>query len=45
MRDPWADRQVLLAIGVTLILVIGLVLSTVSRPDQQGPGMLWKDTP
>ena len=30
MPEPWSDRQVILAIALTLILVLGLILGSVS---------------
>ena len=45
MPEPWSDRQVILAISLTLILVLGLILGIVSHnQDQQAP-MLWRETP
>ena len=45
MPEPWSDRQVILAIALTLILVLGLILGSVSfHRDQQAP-MLWRETP
>ena len=45
MPEPWSDRQVILAIALTLILVIGLILGTVDRKREQQDPMLWRDTP
>ena len=45
MPEPWSDRQVILAIALTLILVLGLILGSVSfRREQQAP-VLWRETP
>ena len=40
-----ADRQVLLAIVLTVLLVLGLVFSTRTPEAIQGPELLWRDTP
>ena len=45
MPDPWSDRQVILAIALTLILVFGLILGGVSRHREQQAPMLWRETP
>ena len=45
MPEPWSDRQVILAIALTLILVLGVVLGSVSRNREQQAPMLWRDTP
>ena len=45
MPDPWSDRQVILAIALTLILVFGLILGSVSRHREQQAPMLWRETP
>ena len=45
MPEPWSDRQVILAIALTLILVFGLILGSVSRNREQQPPMLWRETP
>ena len=45
MPEPWSDRQVILAIALTLILVLGLVLGSVSHNRKQQAPMLWRDTP
>ena len=44
MPEPWSDRQVLLAIALTLILVLGLILGSVSHNRKQQAPMLWRDT-
>ena len=45
MPEPWSDRQVLLAIALTLILVLGLILGSVSHNREQKAPMLWRETP
>ena len=45
MPEPWSDRQVILAITLTLILVFGLILGTVSYNQNQQAPMLWRETP
>ena len=45
MPEPWSDRQVILAIALTLILVLGLVLGSVSHNRKQQAPMLWRETP
>ena len=45
MPEPWSDRQVILAIALTLILVLGLILGTVSHNRKHQAPMLWRDTP
>ena len=45
MPEPWSDRQVILAITLTLILVFGLILGTVSYNQKQPAPMLWRETP
>jgi len=45
MPEPWSDRQVILAIALTLILVLGLILGGVSRNREQQAPMLWRETP
>ena len=45
MPEPWSDRQVILAIALTLILVLGLILSSVSRHQEQQAPMLWREAP
>ena len=45
MPEPWSDRQVILAITLTLILVFGLILGSVSLNQKQQDPMLWRDTP
>ena len=44
MPEPWSDRQVILAIALTLILVLGLILGSVSHNRKQQAPMLWRDT-
>ena len=45
MPEPWSDRQVILAIALTLILVLGLILISVTRNREQQAPMLWRDMP
>ena len=45
MPEPWSDRQVILAIALTLILVLGLILGSVSHNREQQTPMLWRETP
>jgi hypothetical protein len=39
------DRQVLIAIGLTVLLVIGLVFSTRTPEASRGPELLWREAP
>ena len=44
-RSAWlemTDRQVLIAIGLTVLLVIGLVFSTRTPEASRGPELLWR---
>ena len=45
MPEPWSDLQVILAIALTLILVLGLILGSVSFDREQQAPMLWRETP
>ena len=45
MPEPWSDRQVILAIALTLILVLGLILGSVSLNREQQAPMIWRETP
>ena len=45
MPEPWSDRQVILAIALTLILVLGLILGNVSLHREQQAPMLWRGNP
>ena len=45
MPEPWSDQQVILAIALTLILVLGLILCSVSFNREQQAPMLWRETP
>ena len=45
MPEPWSDRQVILAIALTLILVLGLILGSVSFNREHQAPMLWRETP
>ena len=42
---PMGDRQVLIAIGISVVLVLGLVFSTRTPEASRGPELLWRDTP
>ena len=44
MPEPWSDRQVILAIALPVILVLGLILGSVSHNRKQQAPMLWRDT-
>ena len=45
MPEPWSDRQVILAIALTLIVVLGLILGSVSFNREQQAPMLWREPP
>ena len=45
MPEPWSDRQVILAIAFTLILVLGLIIGNISHNREQQAPMLWRETP
>ena len=45
MPEPWSDRQVILAIALTLLLVFGLIIGSVSRHREQQAPMLWRESP
>ena len=45
MPEPLSDRKVILAIAVTLILVLGLILGSVSLNREQKAPFLWRETP
>ena len=45
MPEPWSARQVLLAIALPKILVLGLILGSVSFHREQQAPMLWRETP
>ena len=45
MPEPLSDQQVILAIAVTLILVLGLILGSVSLNRKQQAPFLWRETP
>ena len=45
MQEPLSDRQVILAIGLTCLLVIGLILVTVSPIWNPPPDLQWRDGP
>ena len=45
MPEPWSDRQVILAIALTFILVLGLILGSVSLNRGEQAPMLWRETP
>ena len=47
-RSAWlemTDRQVLIAIGLTVLLVIGLVFSTRTPEASRGQELLWREAP
>ena len=39
------DRQVLIAIAMTVVLVLGIVFSTRTPEASRGPELLWRDSP
>ena len=39
------DRQVLIAIAMTVVLVLGLIFSTRTPEASRGPELLWRDSP
>jgi hypothetical protein len=45
MPNQLSDRQVLAAIALTLVVVIGLVLMSVKPEQEREPGLLWRDQP
>ena len=45
MPDKLSDRQVLLAILLTLVLVFGLVFSLHQSIENRTPPLLWRDSP
>ena len=45
MPEPWSDRQVILAIALPLILVLGLILGSDSHNREKQAPMLWRETP
>ena len=45
MPQSWSDRQVILALALTLILVLGLILGSVSHNREKQAPMLWRETP
>ena len=45
MPEPWSDRQVILAIALTLILVLGLILGSVSMNREKQAPFLWREQP
>ena len=47
-RSAWlemTDRQVLIAIGLTVLLVFGLVFTTRTLEASRDPGLLWREVP
>ena len=47
-RSAWpemGDRQVLIAIALTVVLVFGLIFSTRTPEASRGPELLWRDAP
>ena len=45
MQEPLSDRQVMLAIGLTCLLVIGLILINVGPIWEPTPELQWRDSP
>lgn len=45
MPDKLSDRQVLLAILLTLVVVFGLVFSLHQSIENRTPPLLWRDSP
>tara|TARA_B100001057_G_scaffold453660_1_gene498656 strand:+ start:277 stop:441 length:165 start_codon:yes stop_codon:yes gene_type:complete len=45
MQEPLSDRQVIFAIGLTCLLVIGLILVTVTPIWNPPPDLQWRDNP
>ena len=45
MPEPLSDRQVILAIALTLILVLGLILGSFPHNREQQAPILWRETP
>ena len=45
MPEPWSDRQVILIIALTLLLVFGLIIGSVYRHREHQAPMLWRETP
>lgn len=45
MPDKLSDRQVLLAILLTLAIVFGLIFSLRDAAEQRTPPLLWRDPP
>ena len=45
MPNQLTDRQVLAAIALTLVVVIGLVFLSVKPHQEREPGLLWRDQP
>lgn len=45
MPDKLSDRQVLLAILVTIVIVFGLIFSLRHAAEQRTPPLLWRDSP
>ena len=43
MQEPLSDRQVIFAIGLTCLLVIGLILVTVSPIWNPPPDLQWRN--
>ena len=45
MPNQLSDRQVMAAIALTLVVVIGLVLMSVKPEQEREPGLIWRDQP
>ena len=45
MPDKLSDRQVLLAILMTLVIVFGLVFGLRRSVEERTPTFLWRDSP
>jgi hypothetical protein len=45
MPNQLSDRQVMAAIALTLVLVIGLAVMNVKPEQEREPGLLWRDQP
>ena len=45
MPNQLSDRQVMAAIALTLVVVIGLVALNVKPDQEREPGLLWRDQP
>jgi hypothetical protein len=45
MPNQLSDRQVMAAIALTLVVVIGLVVLTLKPQQEREPGLIWRDQP